>query len=493
MLAEKIQGAWVHMSSRTSRCRLWAFAAGLVCAFALVLVTRDALAVLIPQMARCAPPVQDPAPNTSPTGPGWGNDAAGRTFQVRYAWARGDATKTKAQNIADTHRVEICWIDKAGTIRCPGWHAGGLRWVLFDDGLMPIGTKPAETIVKSLPGEAAKADIIGTQQVPIDWDDPTWVNRILFFAVNAQVEPTTLASVTAGITDGGFCGVPFRLAAGGIGKPSIASAPGSQTPADVNFVLYALPPACTASPCPADRFEHPGGWPFGTVCTGQQNRAGLAGYGGNICVNVNTASPDVDTAPFDDAARFGLNRLAQFDDWQFRTVQGGLPAAVQRHTWENGTSPGAGSTCAPGATCPTRVFWVPIHESAGYGWGGMFSEVVDPYVAPLRPWDGNAESLLRHHAHEFFHGLQETWVHHTQSKLYNDLYISESTATVSEAAACLTNYPTDMLPPKLGGGSFVPPPTKCVSSRTLYGPYYGWGGLLSANDYLTLPEKPLAS
>ena len=60
-----------------------------------------------------------------------------------------------------------------------------------------------------------------------------------------------------------------------------------------------------------------------------------------------------------------------------------------------------------------------------------------------------------------------------------------------EWAACLTNYPAIHSLVHSVQSDYTLPATRCISSRNLYGPMYTYGGLLSGNDYLLVPENPL--
>lgn len=553
------QGNSFHLGARSSRTRAVAARLLSLAVAALTIAwVGDAKAALVVQMARCTPPIEDPVPDPVA---GYGNDPANRKFFVNFAYAASAAGADRATDIAATHRVEICTVSASGTFNCPGWDAGGNAWVVFDDS-RGIGTKPDPSVVKTDPGAAAADSNIQLQNLPIDWDSATDTGKILFFVVNAASKPGTLASVSATIQSGGFCGVTTRIAAGSFATPASASTPGSTAAAGTTFVVYGIP----------EDFAIPAGWTFGSPCSAA-NKAQYGGYAQNQCAERG-------------AAIFGLDRLAGVDDWQFNTAQAGLRAfGVQKNTWRNGSG-GPGNTCPAGATCPTRAFFMTMPRSAGYGWAGLYSEVNAPYsgtcgdgilqdneqcdgvvpagttcqtlgFGPLAgtlacnpncsfdtsgclppigflscpngtlnageqcdttvpagttcqslgfgpgtltcnpncglntsgcaaveyPFSGDAESMLRTHSHEYFHGLEETWRRATSSDLYGHLYFLEPTATVMEAATCLTSYP--------GTLKTTIPPNRCVSARTLYGPFYTYGGVLAANDFLQFPENPL--
>ena len=124
-------------------------------------------------------------------------------------------------------------------------------------------------------------------------------------------------------------------------------------------------------------------------------------------------------------------------------------------------------------------------SGAGFGWGGLFAETFDPYTTAFTSFQKPAPGILRNHSHEYFHGLQETWKHFTAgSTLYNDPYVSESTAEFAASNACVTSYP--------GDGTTTLDPTKCVSAHTLYLDYYD-SGVPSGKSYLKFPENPFQS
>lgn len=461
--------------------------AALVAALALLLPA-PAGAALIAQLGRCTPPVEhslasvykDTSKYGDWTQTGYGNDATHRLLEIDFAWAYDPATDANAGDaINATQRVEVCWVATDGAVHCPGWASannpdGDHAWILFDRAL-GIGNAPAASAVK-LAANPAGSSLAQAFSVPLDWDEGTYY-KIAFLVVDAQQQPTSLNQVSNDIDAGGFCGVPFRLAKkqeGPGAPPADASVPGTVTASNIAFVSYGVPDTGFGAQLPA-------GWSHGDVCAGASNKAGF---------NAFDTDPCVDTGAID----FGLDRVKDVDDWQFNVVQGGpdlVAAGVQKHTWWNGT-PGGFTTCNSSAPyCPSRVIpaqFSPPAGGAGYDWGGVYSETLWPYVTSPFPgsFSGSAEGMLRDAAHEYFHGLKETWKRFTgTSVLYDHGYVSEPTATTCEPAACVTNYP--------GSGTPALPATQCVSSHTLYQGYYTYGGLLSANSYLQAPENPFNS
>lgn len=443
--------------------------AALMACLMVATVAYPARAALIPQLGTCTPPLDSPVPDKTK---GYGNEPSTRKLEVSFAWAYDAAIDADpAAAIAATTRVEVCWVGQNGVVHCPGWD-GDTRWIVYDKA-QAIGTPPDAAAVKEATTPAAGAAPTRFTIDPFDWDD-TDPGKIGFLVVDAKQKPASLADVAANIHAGGFCGIPYRLATKQTGNPPPAakpSDPGAAIAVADRFVAYGLlDPASPGAPClfvpgtpgQAGHFYcQPKGWTFGDVCDNSvTNVAGFSAFN-NPCVT-------------QAGALLELDLLERIDTWQFDKAQFGVQqAGYAVQTWWNG--PGAlvgGTQGCPGQFCPTRVMYGNTPHSVGYGWGGIFS---------LRPdsinYDGyqslkNLESgaapdalhsagLLRAIAHEYTHGLKETWKRVTGSSgLYEWGNNSESTADSMPARACITQYP--------GSGTPELPATQCVSSQTLY-------------------------
>ena len=115
---------------------------------AVVFFTTPVSAELVAQVGRCQQPARAQIPN--PLTVSFGNEPSTREVEVTFAYARADDTDSKAQSIADTHRIEICTAKPDGSttaVSCPGWQAGKDPWIIFDRNAS-IGTEPTEDLVK---------------------------------------------------------------------------------------------------------------------------------------------------------------------------------------------------------------------------------------------------------------------------------------------------------------------------------------------------------
>jgi hypothetical protein len=426
-------------------------------------------APLAAQLGRCVPPVEyalskvyaDAQKYGDWHDTGYGNDATHRLLEIDFAWATPGASPFLA--ILETHRVEVCWVGPSGPVHvhCPGWAGpsdpnGNPDWIILDDDLgisPPLAAAPSyvdssgalQLFVKGK-NEPADASIARKFTVPLDWDATTYP-KIAFLVVNATQQPATLKDVDTDIDAGGFCGVPLRLATKegqSNAPPAYATNPGSKTNDKVALVAYGVPAAGFG-------LGLPGGWNHGDVCNGQSNKARFSVFDFSPCVNQN-------------AIKFAIERVKDIDQWQFEVAQGGLPTTVAKHTWWNG-APAAGTTCDPQALfCPTRFIpaqWLPPASGAGYGWGGVFSHVLDNnYKQAVTPVSKTGGKFLRDIGHEYTHGLNGTWTRFTGSSLFDWGNNNESTADAVPARACITQYP--------GTGTPVLHADQCISSQTLY-------------------------
>jgi hypothetical protein len=446
---------------------------------AILLVAAPARAALIAQIGRCIAPAENKVEDP----PGFGNQPSTRKLKLSFAYALPGGTP-EPDEIAATNRVEVCHAKPVSSgmvtqVTCPGG-----AWIVFDR-TAPVGSLPAAGQGRIKPDASLPADNKDAEKgklfevlLPVDWDDPSWRNAILFMVVNAPSKPTTLASVASAINAGGFCGVENRIGTAGLGVAPAPSDPGATTPENITHVLYGVP----------DSFKPASDWTFGSVCS-SSNKAGFGGWN-PVCIDSN-------------AGLFGLMLLTRVDQWQQSTVEAGLGSDALP-TWWNG--PGGGSTTCGGATCPTRTFWQPAFQGGGYGYGGSFCAPADDYGSRLDLFDPNVSStspaslrrvlnrhngILRGQSHEYFHGLVETWARSSGSDLFTLEMVNESVATSAEWAACLTSYPTIKTLNILAGEDFTLRPDRCISAESLYGPFYGSGGLTEGNKYLQFPESPL--
>ncbi|MBK9266779.1 MAG: hypothetical protein IPM54_44225 [Polyangiaceae bacterium] len=169
----------------TGRTRMRGFAAitaGLLTTFG----TANALAQLVPQMARCAPPFGDHHndPVTDQLGAGMYNTAATRKLLVKFVYAKGAADPTADASISATNRVEICAVSASGTLSCPGWE-GDSSWVIFDENL-GINTKPQASQVKAVLGANATLAQVRTWSLDIDFDAPANAGKLLFLLTDGS-------------------------------------------------------------------------------------------------------------------------------------------------------------------------------------------------------------------------------------------------------------------------------------------------------------------
>jgi Mg-chelatase subunit ChlD len=439
--------------ARAARCagaRRAAVAA--LAGLALGLAAPPARSALRPQIARCSVPAWSGDPATI----GLGNTPDHRKLVVEHAWAK-HPTESEEQALASTWRVEVCWISPGGELTCPGTP----DWVVYDRDL-GIGELPSADSIK--PSLAGAPPALGEKIVPLDWDAPADAGRLLAIVVNDEQSPPALP--VDALREGGACPVISRITgsprarSGAMAEGAALDAPGSRTPAEVHFVVYGVP-STFAAPRPAGR-----PWPFDPPCGA--NRSGHPAYGGSPCVDKS-------------AVEFGRDLLYAVDDWQVAILQGGLPDGARRRTFMNGGPGGASSTCALGATCPTRSFWIPM-SGAGTGSDGFNYEHNGPYARPIDPLAVNAGAAgaLRNHAHEYFHNLQFAYM--TEAARAGGQFLIgpewEAEPTVMEAAVCVDRYHPAL------------PRDKCVSAWTLG---YDYGGLYAANDYLAFPHNPQQS
>jgi hypothetical protein len=315
---------------------------------------RTADAVPIPlhaQMGRCnAAGAEDPQTGAV------GNIPARRSIQIQFGYA-ASSDAAKAQELADTSRIEVCTVSLAGGVRCPWTESQDPAWVIYDQ-TAGEGTAP----------DAAQVQLLGQTtgfqkfEVPVDWDSPASAGTLIFLRVNG-FGAISLPELGDRVTQDGFCPVLHPLA-GGAGD---------------HFHVYGY---LSSEPSPL-----PGGFNLDVCLDGNKAQPGF--FSKSACTEQSTVD-------------FVFKQYEALDAWQVQQVLGGDPLVPP--TWQLGSG---GDCDGPAGACPMRIY---IQAMPGYSMsvrGRMYLAVTGtPMNDPLK---SVASFFLANMGHEYFHSLQQAW------------------------------------------------------------------------------------
>ncbi len=388
-----------------------------------------------PRVAACKP-IDYMDWNDVPTR-GSGNEQLRRTVELWYDLFTQpeDDTRSRAEVVADTHRIEVCVANK-GAIRCPGHGTTDEPWVLYDDSASPpvmrLSTNPPistleELAERLLPSTGVGARF-GTELLPPDprndWDDPTTAGN--FYVLRVNSEPLGYSTTEAGnfapalVVEGGFCALPRRLAASRDGHflaYGVEAQPPWPFPGPMPLVCRD-PRRCVAQdPCvDGAKAIGPGGAPY---------------HARSHCVNPSHA-------------RFIVDRASEIDSWQREVAV--ARAAPEPPAWANGSDGGACPSPAPEGHCPSRIFLSPI-EAGGQGTNGGIALNTSMFPpSPLSPLTGEASAIVNLTAHELGHKLQDAYIHQSVRELgvdppgFHTVGVSEAVPTAIQAHLCVEGY-----------------------------------------------------
>jgi hypothetical protein len=355
-------------------------------------------APLRPRVARCTP-------NLDPDSQGgYGGTADSRRVGIDFGLFTEPADDAQAKTaLADTTRIEVCWVRAGGAGNpafgdCPG-DSGVLAWVVFDDVDKPLAlggkikTKgDLEAWILPSTGKGALPEQI--VQVPMDWGGAANAGTFFFLRVNKEAVDFAALGASPMLTAGGFCPILEPMAAGG-------------DPAHGIFNVYGTPTTI------ADPF----GGAFAKLCE-DGNKAGT--FDAKSCSDQPTAQLLAD-------------RMPAVSSWQADVAMARMTTPLDPPMWANGK-------CGAGF-CPTLVR---AFSSDGASHGGLgFFTLWGMTGVPAPPLQGTG-GYLRIISHELWHNFQSAWGRAKGGIIDGQLWTEpflESTPAALESNLCFFGYP----------------------------------------------------